>query len=102
MFRNVVAALNEAQDITLFLKPMTNHFQVMKLYMLMRNDFNRKITIVHRIFKIHLYFKEFGNKRFPGHHSSATASDALHLSGVFPINLLQLSGSNHCHHAGNL
>ena len=28
MFRNVVAALNEAQDITLFLKPMTNHFQV--------------------------------------------------------------------------
>ena len=28
MFRNVVAALNEARDITLFLKPLTNHFQV--------------------------------------------------------------------------
>lgn len=28
MFRNVVAALNEAQDITLFLKPLANHFQV--------------------------------------------------------------------------
>ena len=27
MFRNVVAALNEAQDITLFLKPLTQHFQ---------------------------------------------------------------------------
>ena len=31
MFRNVVAALNEAQDITLFLKPMTGHFQVHKI-----------------------------------------------------------------------
>ena len=28
MFRNVVAALNEAQDITLFLKRLTKHFQV--------------------------------------------------------------------------
>ena len=27
MFRNVVAALNEAQDITLYLKPLTQHFQ---------------------------------------------------------------------------
>ena len=28
MFRNVVAALNEAQDITLFLKPLAVHFEV--------------------------------------------------------------------------
>lgn len=28
MFRNVVAALNEAQDITLFLRPLGKHFQV--------------------------------------------------------------------------
>jgi dynein heavy chain len=27
MFRNVVAALNEAQDITLYLKPLAQHFQ---------------------------------------------------------------------------
>ena len=29
MFRNVVAALNEALDITMHLKPLTEHFQVM-------------------------------------------------------------------------
>ena len=28
MFRNVVAALNEALDITMHLKPLTAHFQV--------------------------------------------------------------------------
>ena len=28
MFRNVVAALNEAQDITLYLKPLKQHFKV--------------------------------------------------------------------------
>ena len=28
MFRNVVAALNEAQDITLYLRPLAAHFQV--------------------------------------------------------------------------
>ena len=28
MFRNVVAALNEAQDITLFLGPLAKHFEV--------------------------------------------------------------------------
>jgi dynein heavy chain len=32
MFRNVVAALNEAQDITLFLKPLGQHFQVSLLH----------------------------------------------------------------------
>ncbi len=30
MLRNVVAALNEAQDITLYLKPLSQHFQVSK------------------------------------------------------------------------
>ena len=30
MFRNVVAALNEAQDITLYLKPLKQHFKVSK------------------------------------------------------------------------
>ena len=30
MFRNVVAALNEAQDITMFLKPLGVHFEVRK------------------------------------------------------------------------
>ncbi len=29
MFRNVVAALNEALDITLFLTPLSNHFEVL-------------------------------------------------------------------------
>ena len=29
MFRNVVAALNEAQDITLYLRPLAAHFQVL-------------------------------------------------------------------------
>ena len=28
MFRNVVAALNEALDITMHLKPLTEHFEV--------------------------------------------------------------------------
>ena len=28
MFRNVVAALNEALDITMHLKPLSSHFQV--------------------------------------------------------------------------
>ena len=28
MFRNVVAALNEAQDITMYLKPLAIHFEV--------------------------------------------------------------------------
>ena len=28
MFRNVVSALNEAQDITLFLMPLAKHFEV--------------------------------------------------------------------------
>ena len=31
MFRNVVAALNEALDITMHLKPLTEHFKVLKL-----------------------------------------------------------------------
>ena len=30
MFRNVVAALNEALDITMHLKPLTQHFEVRK------------------------------------------------------------------------
>jgi hypothetical protein len=30
MFRNVVAALNEALDITMHLKPLTQHFEVSK------------------------------------------------------------------------
>eukprot|EP00093_Oithona_nana_P000832 00832.XXX_2269_2850_1 [CDS] Oithona nana genome sequencing. len=30
MFRNVVAALNEAQDITLFLKPLAVHFEALE------------------------------------------------------------------------
>ena len=30
MFRNVVAALNEARDITLYLKPLATHFEVNK------------------------------------------------------------------------
>ena len=30
MFRNVVAALNEARDITLYLKPLATHFEVRK------------------------------------------------------------------------
>jgi dynein heavy chain len=30
MFRNVVAALNEALDITLHLKPLTDHFEVLE------------------------------------------------------------------------
>ena len=30
MFRNVVAALNEARDITLYLKPLATHFEVDK------------------------------------------------------------------------
>ena len=28
MFRNVVASLNEALDITMHLKPLTSHFEV--------------------------------------------------------------------------
>ena len=31
MFRNVVAALNEALDITMHLKPLTEHFKVLEL-----------------------------------------------------------------------
>ncbi len=31
MFRNVVAALTEAQDITLFLKPLAKHFQLLEV-----------------------------------------------------------------------
>ena len=31
MFRNVVTALNEAQDITLYLKPLKQHFKVSSL-----------------------------------------------------------------------
>ena len=51
MFRNVVAALNEAQDITLFLKPMTNHFQVSNVtYYLMKwgNILNQHTNFLNR------------------------------------------------------
>ena len=34
MFRNVVAALNEALDITMHLKPLTEHFEVRILFAL--------------------------------------------------------------------
>ena len=32
MFRNVVAALNEALDITMHLKPLTEHFEVVDFF----------------------------------------------------------------------
>jgi len=31
MFRNVVAALNEARDITLYLKPLATHFEAIEI-----------------------------------------------------------------------
>ena len=39
MFRNVVAALNEALDITMHLKPLTSHFEV-NLTLTFDNDFS--------------------------------------------------------------
>ena len=43
MFRNVVAALNEALDITMHLKPLTEHFQVVTTLSLQIRVFNRTI-----------------------------------------------------------
>ena len=43
MFRNVVAALNEALDITMHLKPLTEHFKVLILIKC------HKISILHII-----------------------------------------------------
>ena len=39
MFRNVVAALNEALDITMHLKPLTEHFQVVTTLSLQIQEF---------------------------------------------------------------
>ena len=39
MFRNVVAALNEAQDITMFLKPLAVHFEVSKRVKFMKKAY---------------------------------------------------------------
>ena len=44
MFRNVVAALNEAQDITMFLKPLGVHFEVsMQVMAIPVVEFSRKV-----------------------------------------------------------
>ena len=37
MFRNVVAALNEALDITMHLKPLTEHFEVGDFFSIQQN-----------------------------------------------------------------
>ena len=37
MFRNVVAALNEALDITMHLKPLTEHFEVGDFFAIQQN-----------------------------------------------------------------
>ena len=56
MFRNVVAALNEAQDITLYLKPLKQHFKVSNFneQLLAENVFYIYFHIF--IFIIYIYF----------------------------------------------
>ena len=57
MFRNVVAALNEAQDITLYLKPLKQHFKVSNFnYHLPAENF-QNLMIFTMIHWIYLYLK---------------------------------------------
>ena len=51
MFRNVVAALNEAQDITLYLKPLKQHFKV--------SNFNEQLLAENYMFVFYIYFYIF-------------------------------------------
>ena len=59
MFRNVVAALNEAQDITLYLKPLKQHFKVSNFnYHLPAEKFQNFINDIYNdSLHIFLYFK---------------------------------------------
>ena len=57
MFRNVVAALNEAQDITLYLKPLKQHFKVSNFneQLLAENFQNFILYIFSYIYIYHIY-----------------------------------------------
>ena len=66
MFRNVVAALNEAQDITLFLKPLAVHFEVrsfMNFTLIKKSHFCPK-KFNHYDFLLLVIFKYLASKKF--------------------------------------
>ena len=56
MFRNVVAALNEAQDITLYLKPLKQHFKVSNFNeQLLAENFQNFIMYIYTTSQIFYY-----------------------------------------------
>lgn len=81
MFRNVVAALNEALDITMHLKPLTEHFKVLEL--ISENTSNL------------ISWSDPGGKWFHGRETTVPPDDAHGLPGVLPLPVFQLCCPDH-------
>ena len=92
MFRNVVAALNEAQDITLYLKPLKQHFKVSnfnyhlpaeKFYI---NDIYNESLYIFLFLK---YVEGYRTQRVSRYCSDDLSNDALYMFGLLQLQLLQ-------------
>ncbi len=99
MFRNVLAALNESQDITLYLMPLAKHFMVKQHYYNLSTF--PLITLVHKwnFSTLNNPFKKaFGSDGVPRNHAPIEAVDALRVSGVLALDVLQLAGEDYRAH----
>ena len=93
MFRNVVAALNEAQDITLYLKPLKQHFKVSNFNeQLLAENFQNFILYIFSyiyIYYIYILFVGYWAERVSRCCADDLSNDALYLFGLLQLQLLQ-------------
>ena len=89
MFRNVVAALNEALDITMHLKPLTEHFEVCINKSCLRERKSVRLCL-------NCIISDSGRNRLHRCATVVSSDDAHDLSGVFSQQVLQLCGQDHC------
>ena len=92
MFRNVVAALNEAQDITLYLKPLKQHFKVSNFNYHLPAE-NCYINDIHNdsldIFVFEKYVVGYRAQRVSRYCADDLSNDALYMFGLLQLQLLQ-------------
>ena len=86
MFRNVVASMNEALDISMHLKPLASHFQVFNFFS------NIDLRTVALVMKVNIYWMTY-------HHfkqSVSVASQCFHnnLDDVFPSQAMEAAEFN--------
>ena len=91
MFRNVVAALNEAQDITLYLKPLKQHFKVSNFneQLLAENLYFIYIFIYLYLSYIYILFVGYWAERVSRCCADDLSNDALYMFGLLQLQLLQ-------------